>query len=57
MRFYLTFVVFGLLMFGLCVMLQPHALPQPGVSMSSLFGAHHEAPAQHSRAQHEALPA
>jgi len=49
--------VFGLLMFGLCVMLQPHALPQPGVSMSSLFGAHHEAPAQHSRAQHEALPA
>lgn len=57
MRFYLTFVAFGLLMFGLCVMLQPHALTQSGVAMSSLFGAHGDVLEQQSCAQHEALPA
>jgi len=58
MRFYLTSVAFGLLMFGVCVLLlQLHPLPQPGDSLRSLFGAAHEAPAQRACTQGGALAA
>jgi hypothetical protein len=43
MKYYLTFVLFGLLMGGLCVVLQVHPSSSPGVAMFSLFSAHEEA--------------
>lgn len=38
MRYYLGFVLFGMLMSGLCVVLEEHAVP-PAPAMSRLFGA------------------
>ena len=42
MKYYLTFVLFGLLMGGLCVVLQVHPATSPGIAMFSLFSAHDE---------------
>lgn len=43
MKYYLTFAVFGLLMGGLCMILQVHPTPAPGIAMFSLFSAHDQA--------------
>jgi len=40
MRYYLTFVGLGLLMGGLCLLLQIHPTPPPAIAMMGLFGAH-----------------
>jgi xanthosine utilization system XapX-like protein len=52
MRYYLTFVMLGLLMGGLCLLLEVH-MPVPAVAMTGLFGAS-EAPAH---VENAALPA
>lgn len=35
-KYYLVSVVFALLMGGLCVLLQPHPFPHPGIAVMSL---------------------
>jgi xanthosine utilization system XapX-like protein len=40
MRYYLAFVGLGLLMGGLCVLLNVHTTPPPAIAMVGLFGAH-----------------
>lgn len=40
MKYYLTLAVFGLMMGGLCVILQVHPTASPGIAMFSLFSAH-----------------
>ncbi|SDD07314.1 hypothetical protein SAMN05428966_103130 [Massilia sp. PDC64] len=52
MRYYLTFVMLGLLMAGLCLVLEVHTA-MPAVAMTGLFGAS-AAPAP---AEGAALPA
>lgn len=39
MRYYLSFVALGLLMGGVCLVLEFHAAP-PAMAMIGLFGAH-----------------
>lgn len=55
MKYYLTSVVFALLMGAVCVMLQPHPFPQPGIAVTGLFSAHDAQEA--GAAQEEAMPA
>jgi xanthosine utilization system XapX-like protein len=42
MRYYLSFVALGLLMGGVCLLLEIHATPPPAIAMIGLFGAHGE---------------
>lgn len=53
MRYYLTFVMLGLLMGGLCLLLEVHTAA-PAVAMTGLFGASAAAPAP---VENAALPA
>jgi hypothetical protein len=41
MKYYLSVVLFALVMGGLGVLLKPHPTPVPGIAMIGLFGAHH----------------
>jgi len=40
MKYYLSWVALGLLMGGLVLLLEVHALQSPGMAMIGLFGAH-----------------
>jgi len=40
MRYYLSFVALGLLMGGVCLLLEIHRVPSPAMAMVGLFGAH-----------------
>jgi xanthosine utilization system XapX-like protein len=42
MRYYLSFVALGLLMGGVCLLLEIHVAPPPAIAMIGLFGAHGE---------------
>ena len=42
MRYYVGFVVFGLLMGGVCALLEFHPVPPPAIAMIGLFGAHED---------------
>ncbi|WP_296947851.1 hypothetical protein [uncultured Massilia sp.] len=55
MKYYLTSVVFALLMGAVCVVLQPHPFPQAGFAVTGLFSAHDAQEAE--TAQEEAMPA
>jgi hypothetical protein len=41
MKYYLSFVLFALLMGSVGVLLKPHPGPVPGIAMMGLFGAQH----------------
>jgi hypothetical protein len=43
MKYYLSVVLFALVMGGLGVLLKPHPVPVPGIAMMGLFGVQHEA--------------
>jgi xanthosine utilization system XapX-like protein len=40
MKYYLTMAMLGLLMGGLCLVLEVHPTSSPGIAMFGLFGAH-----------------
>jgi xanthosine utilization system XapX-like protein len=44
MRYYLSFVALGLLMGGMCLLLDIHRVPPPAMAMIGLFGLRAGAP-------------